>query len=203
MWALFEKGGPIMWPLLVVSVISLAVILERLFFLITEIGKRNEQDESDILLALEAGDNDRARDIASKTKDTVVKVLGAGIGLTGSPLTAALLHASAIELKRFVRGLVILDTAITISPLLGLLGTVTGMINAFGLLGAAELSAPTVITGGIAEALIATAYGLAVAICALLPFNYLTARAEEVRHEIEQATNRLEVVLDRRTAVNG
>ncbi len=84
------------------------------------------------------------------------------------------------------------------APLLGLLGTVTGMIHAFGLLGESELGAPTAITGGIAEALIATGFGLAIAILALIPFNYLNSRLEEARHEIEDAASHLELLLMRR-----
>ncbi len=68
----------------------------------------------------------------------------------------ALLHASSVELQRFNRGISVLDTIVTLAPLLGLFGTVTGMIHAFGLLGASELGAPTAITGGIAETLHAT-----------------------------------------------
>jgi biopolymer transport protein ExbB len=69
------------------------------------------------------------------------------------------------------------------------------MIRSFGLLGGKELEAPTVITGGIAEALIATAFGLAIAIIALIPFNYLNSRVEEARHEIEDAATHLELLL--------
>jgi biopolymer transport protein ExbB len=77
-----------------------------------------------------------------------------------------------------------------------------GMIRSFGLI-AGELDAPAAITGGIAEALIATAFGLLVAIMALLPFNYLTARMEEARAELEEAGNRLEILLIRRSSLGG
>jgi biopolymer transport protein ExbB len=87
-----------------------------------------------------------------------------------------------------------LDTIITLAPLLGLLGTVTGMINSFGMLGGAELGAPTAITGGIAEALIATAFGLLVAITALLPFNYLTALEEKARLALQDAASEVELL---------
>lgn len=82
---------------------------------------------------------------------------------------------------------------ITLAPLLGLLGTVTGMIHSFGLLGGTEIEAPQAIAGGIAEALIATASGLAVAILALLPFNYLNALVEEARHDLQDAATHLEI----------
>ena len=119
-------------------------------------------------------------------------------GLRCPHFSEALLRAANWELKRFNRGLSLLDTVITLAPLLGLLGTVTGMIHSFGLLGASELGAPQAITGGIAEALIATAFGLGVAILALLPFNYLNSRLEEARHEIQDAASHVEIYLMKR-----
>jgi len=98
------------------------------------------------------------------------------------------------------RGISLLDTIITLAPLEGLFGTVTGMIHAFGLLGASELGAPTAITGGIAEALIATAFGLLIAMVALLPFNYLNERLEQARREIENAAAQVEMLLLRDAA---
>ena len=79
------------------------------------------------------------------------------------------------------------------------LDTVTGMIHSFGLI-AGELDAPAAITGGIAEALIATAFGLGVAILSLLPFNYLNARLEEARHEIQDAASHVELYLVKRSS---
>src|SRR6185503_6660762 len=109
-------------------------------------------------------------------------------------LQSALLYAQAQELKRFRRGIPILDTVITLAPLLGLLGTVTGMMGSFSLIGG-ELSSPGAITGGIAEALIATAFGLGIAITALLPFNFLNARTDEARYELESASTQLELLV--------
>lgn len=195
MLEVFKKGGPIMWPLLLVSVIALTVILERIYFILTIRRDRKEEDQFFSIL-LKDGE-DAGKGYLADSKDFVVKILGAGLGLKGEELASALVTAGTVELRRFTRGLTILDTAITISPLLGLLGTILGMIYAFGLLGAEELSAPTVITGGIAEALIATAFGLFIAICALLPFNYMNARVDEAREQIEQATSRLELILNR------
>ena len=98
------------------------------------------------------------------------------------------------ELERAARFLPVLDTIITLAPLLGLLGTVTGMMRSFSLIGG-ELSAPGAITGGIAEALIATAFGLGIAITALIPFNFLNSRVEEARHELDAAAGRTELLL--------
>jgi biopolymer transport protein ExbB len=119
-------------------------------------------------------------------------------------LTNALIRSAGTEIHRFTRGISILDTCVTMAPLLGLLGTVTGMMGSFGMLGGAELSAPSQITGGIAEALIATAFGLGIAITALIPMNYLHQQAEKAKHEIEDASTHLEIlmkpILDTETA---
>ncbi len=106
-----------------------------------------------------------------------------------------MLRGARQELRRFSSGLPALDTIVTLAPLLGLLGTVTGMIHAFGLLGDQTLDTPSAITGGIAQALIATAFGLGIAITALIPFNYLNAQLENAREDIEEAATRLEIAL--------
>jgi flagellar motor component MotA len=72
---------------------------------------------------------------------------------------------------------------------------VTGMMGSFGMLGGAELSAPAQITGGIAEALIATAFGLGIAITCLVPLNYLHSKSEDARHEVEDAATHLELLM--------
>ena len=99
--------------------------------------------------------------------------------------------AAQNELARMRRYLPVLDTVITLSPLLGLLGTVTGMIGAFGIMAQAGLNQPTAITGGVAEALIATAAGLGVAIVALVPYNFFQRRAEAMAETIERYGSRL------------
>jgi biopolymer transport protein ExbB len=133
--------------------------------------------------------------VGKGSQDYIAKVLTYALEHHEQSLSGAVLHASAVELKRFNRGLSTLDTIITLAPLLGLLGTVTGMIHAFGLLGNTELGAPAAITGGIAEALIATAFGLGIAIVALIPFNYLNSRLEEARVQLEEAASQLELQL--------
>jgi len=125
----------------------------------------------------------------------VARALGYALSHREKSFSEAMLRAANRELKRFNRGLTILDTAITLAPLLGLLGTVTGMISSFNMIGGEELGAPTAITGGIAEALIATAFGLGIAIAALLPFNYLNAREEEARLEMQDAASHVELHL--------
>ena len=88
-----------------------------------------------------------------------------------------------------------LDTVITAAPLLGLLGTVTGMMKTFASMTGDISSSAGAITGGVAEALIATAAGLFIAIMGLLPYNYLNARTEEAKHEVADASNALELII--------
>jgi biopolymer transport protein ExbB len=192
---LFLKGGPIMWPILALSVLVVTVVLERLVFIARERLRRDPAAVSAILTQVERGDAASAASFGAKSTDFVVRALTYALTHREKSFSEAMLRAANWELKRFNRGLTVLDTAITLAPLLGLLGTVTGMIRSFGMLGGAELGAPTAITGGIAEALIATAFGLGVAIVALLPFNFLNARQEEARLEIQDAASHVELHL--------
>lgn len=183
-----------MWPLLAASVVSLTVVIERFFFILGEIQRRNAKSVEQMLFQIKTGHLAKALEIGRASKDGIARVLVYGLEHDEETLSDALMHAANEELERHERGLPILDTIITLAPLLGLLGTVTGMIHAFGLLGNQELGSPIAITGGIAEALIATAYGLGVAIISLIPFNWLNARSEKAKYYLEQAATRLELL---------
>ncbi len=197
MLTVFLKGGPLMWPLLLVSLISLSVVIERIIFIVRERRRRQEDVVSTMLTFVERGDQEGAAKTGAQSRDFVARALVYALTHRGHSFSEAMLRAANWELKRFSRGLTILDTVITLAPLLGLLGTVTGMIRAFSLLGGEELGAPTAITGGIAEALIATAFGLGIAITALIPYNYLNARQEEARLEMQDAASHVEIHLRR------
>ena len=187
-----------MWPILLASIVALTVVIERLWFIVGESFRRQPQIVGEILARVEKGDVDGAVSIGQTSRDFVARILTYGLAHRDKSVSEALLRASNWELKRYNRGLTILDTIITLAPLLGLLGTVTGMIHSFGLLGASELGAPAAITGGIAEALIATAFGLGVAITPLIPYNYLNSRMEEARLEIQDAASHVELNLNKR-----
>jgi biopolymer transport protein ExbB len=194
MFSLFVKGGPIMWPLLAASLISMTVVVERLIFAIRKKIAAQPELRKKVLFCVEARDLKQAMAVSEKSQDSVVKMLHAGLKQKEC-LQTALLSTAADELKKYTRGIGILDTIITLAPLLGLLGTVTGMIGAFGIMGAEELEAPAAITGGIAEALIATGFGLGIAIFSLIPFNWLNNYAEDVKHEMEQSGSALEALM--------
>ena len=191
---LFYKGGPIMWPILACSLLALTVVFERLFFIVAEMSRRQPKLVDSMLDAVERREPELAVKLGRDSKDFVARTLAAALehGAEKS-IASALLRGAERELARYNRGLSVLDTIITLAPLLGLLGTVTGMMGSFGMLGGGELGAPTAITGGIAEALIATAFGLGVAITALIPFNYLNARLEGARRELQDAAAHIEI----------
>lgn len=191
---IFEKGGPIMWPLLVASILALGTVIERIIFLMRERMKRDPKALNAFFTAVTDGDIEGALRIGNASQFYVVRALSYALTHKEQSLPNALLYAQAQEMKRFSRGVAVLDTVITLAPLLGLLGTVTGMMGSFSLIGG-ELSAPGAITGGIAEALIATAFGLGIAITALLPFNFLNARMDEAQHEIDSASAQLELLV--------
>jgi biopolymer transport protein ExbB len=191
---IFKKGGPIMWPLLLSAILAIFTVTERIFFLIIQRLKRNPKAMDKFFAAVEQGDTVGAIQVSKTSKFYVIRTLGYALVHKEKSLTNALLYAQEQEMKRFRRGIPILDTIITLAPLLGLLGTVTGMMGSFSLIGG-ELSAPGAITGGIAEALIATAFGLGIAITSLIPFNYLNTKAEEARLEIESAATQLELLI--------
>lgn len=195
---IFLKGGPIMWPLLLASVLALGTVLERLFFLFNQRRKRDKRAYKEFFNALSAGNLEQALRISNKSKYYVLRALGYALTHRDKSIDSALLYAKEQEMKHFRRGIPMLDTVITLAPLFGLLGTVTGMMGSFSLIGG-DVSSPGAVTGGIAEALIATAFGLGIAITSLIPFNFLNTKMENAKLEIESAATQLELMLLART----
>jgi biopolymer transport protein ExbB len=194
---LFKAGGPVMWPVLLVSFLGITVVVERILFLIRENAYRDDDAVERMLEKVEGGDIEGSLELGKKSKDFIARVLVYALSNKDTSLSNSFIRASNQELARFQQGLATLDTVVTAAPLLGLLGTVTGMMRTFGELGAGGdiASKASGITGGVAEALIATACGLFIAVSALFPLNILNARLEEARHEVEDASNALELIL--------
>jgi biopolymer transport protein ExbB len=194
---LFHHGGPIMWPILIVSLVGLTVVAERIIFLVRESTTREPEVVEKILERVENGDFDGAIELGKRSKDFVARILTYALTHKDQSLHNAFIRASNNELKRFQQGAAVLDTVITAAPLLGLLGTVTGMMATFGALGTSGdvASGASAIMGGIGEALIATACGLAIAIIGLVPYNILNSQAEQAKHDIADASNALELII--------
>jgi len=190
--AFLVKGGPVMLPLLACSITGLAVVLDRTLFWL----RLRRVDTARRMLDLAAQGNwDEARHMGESSDCPVAKVLAAGIAHRNPAPAEAMGVVALRERDRLRRYLPALDTIITLSPLLGLLGTVTGMISTFGVMATGAINQPHAITGGVAEALIATASGLGIAIVTLVPYNYFTAKTERTLDAMERDGSHLELLL--------
>jgi biopolymer transport protein ExbB len=196
---LFASGGPIMWPVLILFTVGLTVIVERLLFIIRENGQREPEVVSKMLECVEKNDIEGALAIGRKSNDTVSRIVVYSLSHPES-MSNAFFRASGQELARYQQGMATLDTCITAAPLLGLLGTVTGMMKTFGSLSGDISAAAGSITGGVAEALIATMCGLGIAIICLFPYNIMNARTEQLKQEIADASHALEILTKKHEA---
>jgi biopolymer transport protein ExbB len=194
---LFVKGGPIMYPLLICSIIALTVIIERAIFWIGEDHRRNQALVNDVLSLAEMGDWEAVRARIGDSKDFIVRILVAGILHREFSMSKAMETAASDEIERMGQYLPILDTIITVSPLLGIFGTVIGIILSFEMLGSAGIEEPQAVTAGIAQALITTASGLGIAILSLFPYNYFNSRMEKATATIEKYATSLEIVYEK------
>jgi biopolymer transport protein ExbB len=191
----FHQGGPVMWPILIVSIIALTVVIERCFWWTGRWFRRDPKRIEKVFTAIENSDTAEASRLSRGSRDPVLRMMWNGLNHQHTSLQGALQVAAGIEIKRAGRFLVVMDTLVTLAPLLGLLGTITGLIRSFSFLGNEELAVQAV-TGGIAEALIATACGLGIAIFSLIPFNFFTSRVSNLEFELQTAATNLEVMLE-------
>jgi biopolymer transport protein ExbB len=191
----FINGGPIMYPILLVALVGVAVIGERIFWWWRESLKRDPKTLERVLAALEHGDVDQARELSKGSPDPVIRVIWHGLNHHDTSLEGALQVAAGAELQRAGRFLTVMDTLVTLAPLLGLLGTVTGIMRAFNQVpGSPD---PEKVMGGIGEALIATMCGLGIAIVSLVPFNFFTNKTAKLQFELESAATNVDVMVKR------
>lgn len=191
----YLKGGPVMWPILVCALVAVAVVGERAFWWWRETRKREPEKMEKLLAALENADFDAAAQISEASDDPVIRMIHRGLSHVHTSMQSALQLAAGVELEQAGRFLTVMDTLVTLAPLLGLLGTVTGLMRAFLHVGSSELAVEAV-TGGIGEALIATACGLGIAIFSLIPFNYFTGKVTRLQFEMETAATNVEVMVN-------
>src|SRR6266567_7395816 len=192
----FEAGGPIMWPILITGVVAVAVVGERIFWWWRESRKRDPETLEKLFAALEAGDFTQAAIVSKDSEDPVIRMIYHGMTHFHSSLQGALQVAAGVELQKAGRFLTVMDTLVTLAPLLGLLGTVSGIFRTFLQIGGESVEGATkAITGGIGEALIATMCGLAIAIISLIPFNYFSRKLAQLQFEFESAATNVEVMV--------
>jgi biopolymer transport protein ExbB len=193
------KGGWMMIPLAVCSVVAVTIIIDRFMFF-RRISPAHRAEE--VIGLVRKGRIEEAHSIIDETAGIsgtlvlpLMRVLSVGITHQSEP-AGAMEAAGIAELSLMKRGLVALDTIITLSPLLGLLGTIIGMIGSFNIMATTGLGQPHAVTGGVAEALIATAAGITVAAVTLIPYNYFLNKIERESDVIETYATRLELALN-------
>jgi biopolymer transport protein ExbB len=190
------KGGPVMVPLAVCSMLAATVMIER-FLALRKADRGGEELIGQIRKAYRAGDGAEALAECERIGGPVANVLAAGLraSLRGEPVREAMEEQTLADQRLLHRRLVVLDTVVTLAPLLGLLGTVLGMISAFKIISVSGTNHPAGITGGVAEALIATASGLAIAIVCLIGYNWCRDKLRQITEEIELRATQLENLL--------
>ena len=194
MWEIMQKGGLVMWPIALCSVVAVVIIIERLFYF-----RRIRVDEQKLInrlkSALAKGHHDEALAICESSPSPVSNLMRVGIEHRDDEpamLRESVLDAANMEIPRLERFLSMLGTVANISTLLGLLGTVTGNIRAFGVFGAfGGISDPGQLAKGIAEALITTAAGLIVSIPTVIFYNYLVTKVNHIIIRLENRVNDL------------
>lgn len=193
MTELFTKGGPLMYPILLLSVLSLTITFERIIFWLREKKKTNTKLMEEILEEAKSGNFKKAIVMGEACQDSVIKVIVNGLTHRDISMRDSLELAAYNEIDRMKKGIAILDTIISMAPLLGILGTVLGIIQSFEFMGVSGAENPKVVTAGIAQALITTAAGLSVAIATLAPYNYFTNKLQETTRKMEKSITSFEI----------
>jgi biopolymer transport protein ExbB len=187
------RGGFMMIPLLLSALFALTVIFERLHAFKKRYSTPKEL-VSQTIEQIRAGKIAQADKYCETLEAPVASVLCAGLEHFDNPVVEmelAMKNQAEEWIPLLEKRIEVIDTVITAAPLMGLLGTITGMMASFRVLSEKGVNEPNAITGGVAEALIATATGLVIALICLVAYNYLSARIKEFIYEIEAASSRL------------
>ncbi|MDU9047356.1 MAG: MotA/TolQ/ExbB proton channel family protein [Candidatus Electrothrix sp. Rat3] len=189
------NGGPVMWPLLLCSIAVGTVVIERAMFWIDLERKRNRKLMDEVLVLAESGHWALIKEKTTGCEDHVIRLLAVGIVHRDYDMGKAMEAEADRMFQRMSRFMPVLDTMITIAPLLGIFGTVLGIISSFKMLGSGTgMADPKLVTGGIAQALITTAAGLAISIIAVVPYNFFNTKISRAVHVMEKYATSLEVV---------
>jgi biopolymer transport protein ExbB len=197
MWDLVQKGGPMMYLIILSSILAFAVTIERLYHL-TRARIDANRFMNDIIAVLRRNKVIEAIEKCNRTPGPIAHIIKAGIlkhDRSRPEIKEAVEEAAELEIPRLEKHLPILATIAHIAPLLGLLGTVTGMIKAFQVIQSKALAMAPVnpgdLAGGIWESLLATVAGIAVAVPTYVAYNYLVSQVDSLVYDMERSATDL------------
>ncbi|MEO0278754.1 MAG: MotA/TolQ/ExbB proton channel family protein [candidate division WOR-3 bacterium] len=188
----FNRGGTMMWLLLILAIIGLAFIIERLISLFLKLRGNPKQILEDVIKKIEAQGIDAALMYLRKESNPAAKVLEAGLEKVDKGrivVEEAMAMRATTEFAFLDRGMIYLQAVATLAPIVGFLGTVTGMIKAFTAIAAAGEVEPTIVASGISEALITTATGLLIAAPVALFYAIFADRVNNFTRAMEETSN--------------
>lgn len=191
-------GGIFMWVILLASIFGLAVIIEKMYTFLSKEKKLSENEKNQLYKALRTGKKEEilklCKDKTDSVSKSVTKIVSnmdinfAKLDNSHRQVIEGIISESILEqTTELEKGMSLLGTVVNAAPQLGLLGTVTGMIAAFSALTRNGTSTAKIVAGGISEALYTTAFGLIVAIPALVFYNYFNRRIDVIVAEMERA----------------
>ncbi len=202
----FKKGGIMMWGLLVLAIIGLVVIIERIITLLIKARLNPRKFVEQVIAAIEKGGVKEGKKLCDETGAPVAKILAAGLEKVDrgkAVVEDAIAAAASVELAFLDRGMIYLSMVSTLAPILGFLGTVSGMIGAFEAIARVGEVEPTVVASGISEALITTATGLAIAAPVVLFYAIFSSKIDGYSRDMEQAANVLVEYLLEKKIIKG
>lgn len=190
-WDLTLKGGWLMIPLALLLLVSIYIFFERLFAT-SRVTKADDNFMQQIKSLIQAGRIDEAKQLCETTDTPYSRMIEKGVTRIGRPMNDVLVaieNVGNMEVAKMEKGFNWLATTAAGAPMIGFLGTVTGMVQAFyQLASAGQNSNVSILAGGIYEALVTTVAGLVVGILALFAYNYLTSRVNKIMNRLERST---------------
>jgi biopolymer transport protein ExbB len=190
----FIEGGWVMWPILATFFLAICVVLDRVVWWLRLKARVESSKQAQAREALGTGDFAKAWQLTRDTRDPYLLNLAEGMTHANTSMLAAMQLDATHLIEKSEARMWVISTMITLAPLLGLFGTVVGIMGSFSFVGDEQLAA-TKVSGGIAEALIATAAGIAIAILCLLPYNFFRKRVSMLRSSLERWINHSELLV--------